>query len=232
MAPRTATKTDLNRITLVERALAIADQESLDAVTIRRLAGEFDVTPMALYWHFKNKDELLAAMGDAYFEGIEADQLAEDDRPWPDRLQSVLQLLVTRLRQHPASTSLAAPRILATPAGLELTERTLAFLRAAGFGVQEAADIARTALQTALMLVSEMPGGEFSVAASEREAVREAKRATIAQLPAQAYPHVRESIDVLMGCDDVDGYFAYGTELFVAGVVALHARKAGAELSR
>jgi len=31
-------------------------------VTIRRVAQEFGVTPMALYWHVSNKDELLAAM--------------------------------------------------------------------------------------------------------------------------------------------------------------------------
>ncbi len=230
MATRSASKKaagpELNRTTLVSRALAIADQESLEAVTIRRLATEFGVTPMALYWHFKNKDELLAAMGDAFFADLELSPLEATERPWDERLQSVLDLLVSRLRQHPASTSLAAPRILIAPRGLEMTERTLQFLREAGFDVQEAADIARTALQTALMLVSGMPGAELSVAAAEREAVRQAKRASIAQLPADTYPRVRESVDVLMACDDVDGYFSYGTELFVAGVVARHGRLA------
>ena len=227
IAPKKAAGPELNRTTLVTRALAIADEESLDAVTIRRLATDFGVTPMALYWHFKNKDELLAAMGDAFFTDLELSELDDAERPWPDRLQAVLDLLVGRLRQHPASTSLAAPRILITPRGLELTERTLQFLHEAGFDVQEAADVARTALQTALMLVSGMPGAEFWVAAEEREAVRQAKRASIAQLPADAYPRVRESVDVLMACDDVDGYFSYGTGLFVAGVISRHARLAG-----
>ena len=224
MASRTAAKSDLNRAAVVARALDIADQESLEAVTIRRLATEFGVTPMALYWHFKNKDELLAALGDAFFDDIELSRLDDPSTPWAERLQLVLDMLVSRLRKHPASAPLAAPRILQTQAGLDLTERTLAFLRDAGFGLQEAADIARTALQTALMLISGMPGGEFSVAAEEREAVRQAKRDSIAQLPADSYPRVRESVDVLMACDDVEGYFSYGTELFVAGVVARHDR--------
>ena len=51
----------LTRAAVAERALRLADAEGLEAVTIRRLAQELGVTPMALYWHFKNKDELLAA---------------------------------------------------------------------------------------------------------------------------------------------------------------------------
>ncbi|MFL5761300.1 MAG: TetR/AcrR family transcriptional regulator [Thermomicrobiales bacterium] len=43
----------------MKRALAIADSEGLQAVTIRRVAKELGVTPMALYWHFKDKNELL-----------------------------------------------------------------------------------------------------------------------------------------------------------------------------
>ena len=38
-------------------------------MSIRRLGQEFGVTPMALYWHVQNKDELLAAMGDRIFAG-------------------------------------------------------------------------------------------------------------------------------------------------------------------
>ena len=48
---------------MVGRAIALADAEGLDALTIRRLAQELGVTPMALYWHFRNKEELLAGAG-------------------------------------------------------------------------------------------------------------------------------------------------------------------------
>jgi len=42
-------KTELSHEAIVERALAIADAEGLEAVTIRRVALEVGVTPMALY---------------------------------------------------------------------------------------------------------------------------------------------------------------------------------------
>ncbi len=61
---------ELSRESVVEHALDLADREGLDAVAIRRIAADFGVTPMALYWHFRNKDELLEAMGDKLFESM------------------------------------------------------------------------------------------------------------------------------------------------------------------
>ena len=56
---------------MIDRALDVADREGLPAVSIRRIAQDFDVTPMALYWHVKNKDELLAAMGDRVLDVVD-----------------------------------------------------------------------------------------------------------------------------------------------------------------
>ena len=48
-----AATTTLTPQVIVERAIAMADAEGLEAVTIRKLASELGVTPMALYWHFR-----------------------------------------------------------------------------------------------------------------------------------------------------------------------------------
>ena len=53
-----AERTRLSKEVVVECGLALADAEGLEALTIRRLATELGVTPMALYWHFRNKEEL------------------------------------------------------------------------------------------------------------------------------------------------------------------------------
>ncbi|MGH8962378.1 MAG: TetR/AcrR family transcriptional regulator, partial [Jatrophihabitantaceae bacterium] len=155
MITKTAERTALSRATIVDRALALADLEGTDAITVRRLAQEFGVTPMALYWHVKNKDELLAAMGDRFFDEIPA---VPASGTWTERLRAVMASLVESLRQHPASAHLAGPRVLQCPPGQELAEQTLALLRAAGFSVTRATDIARTAMQTAIMLVTEQAG--------------------------------------------------------------------------
>lgn len=49
---------------VVAAALAILDQYGLPDLTMRRLAAALDVQPSALYWHFANKQTLLASVAD------------------------------------------------------------------------------------------------------------------------------------------------------------------------
>src|SRR4051812_103308 len=78
----------LSKAAVAERALRLGDEEGLDAVTIRRLAQELGVTPMALYWHFKNKDELLLGIVDHALSAVRADRAASD--PWPKQLRAMV----------------------------------------------------------------------------------------------------------------------------------------------
>jgi AcrR family transcriptional regulator len=221
MSPRTATrppKGDLSRAAIVERALTVMDTEGPDAVTIRRIAQEFGVTPMALYWHVANKDELLEAMGDALLDGIAP---AVTTGAWSAQLRGVIEALVDSMRAHPAAAELVLSRILVHPEGLELTEFTLGVLEDAGFTVAQAADLARTALQTAIMLVSQMPGAETQAAEEQRDQLLQHKRAYLDALAPEAFPRVREAAFALTDCADVDGYYGFGIDVFVAGAEAL-----------
>src|SRR4029453_16680721 len=49
----------LRREDIVDAALQVADERGLDALSARRLATQLGVTPMALYRHVRNKDEIL-----------------------------------------------------------------------------------------------------------------------------------------------------------------------------
>ena len=107
MSPRTATatatKSDLSRAAIVERALTVMDVEGPDAVTIRRIAQEFGVTPMALYWHVANKEELLAAMGDALLADVTPPPATGS---WSTQLRGVVEILIEHLSRHPAAAGL------------------------------------------------------------------------------------------------------------------------------
>ncbi|HVU93388.1 MAG TPA: TetR family transcriptional regulator, partial [Jatrophihabitans sp.] len=94
-------RSELSRDAIIERALDIADAETLEAVSIRRLGQEFGVTPMALYWHVKNKDELLDAMGDRLFAAMS--YRTDPDAGWDVQLQAIVRALVDALRAHPGS---------------------------------------------------------------------------------------------------------------------------------
>jgi TetR/AcrR family tetracycline transcriptional repressor len=220
---RTATaarpaKADLSRDAIVERALSVMDSDGPDAVTIRRLAQEFGVTPMALYWHVANKDELLAAMGDALLADVTPPPATGS---WSTQLRGVVETLVEHLSRHPAAAELVFPRILVAEPGLRLTEFTLALLEDAGFSRDQAADLARMGLQTAMMLVTQMPGAESQSARDERDAVLAEKRAHVERLPEDLYPHVRAAAAPLTNCDDEAAYYSFGIDLYLEGAQAL-----------
>ena len=218
MSPRTATKSDLNRPAIVERALTVMDVDGPDAVTIRRIAQEFGVTPMALYWHVANKDELLEAMGDALLAEVAPPPATG---PWHVQLRGVVETLVRELSKHPAAAELVFPRMLVTESGLRLTEFTLTLLEDAGFDRKQAADLARMGLQTAMMLVTQLPGAENQAAAEERDRIQAEKRAYVAGLPHELYPHVRAAAADLTDCDDENAYYDFGIDLYIEGAQAL-----------
>ena len=64
-------RTPLSRARVLAAAVALADEGGLDAFSMRGLAQELGVVPMALYKHVANKDALLDAMIDIVFEEIE-----------------------------------------------------------------------------------------------------------------------------------------------------------------
>src|SRR5580765_1801237 len=49
----------ITREAIVEAALAVLDRDGVDGLSMRRVAEELDTGAASLYWHVKNKDELL-----------------------------------------------------------------------------------------------------------------------------------------------------------------------------
>lgn len=217
-AGRAETAPALSREAVVDRALDVADREGLAAVSIRRIAQDFDVTPMALYWHVKNKDELLAAMGDRVIDAVEPADLPAAGGL--ERLRPMLQRLVAALSRHPGSTELIQFRILHCPRGQQLAEQALTVLADAGFDTERQAQLARAMLQSAVMLVVGAPGAEITVPEPDRQAMRESKQAALAALPKDRFPHLVQCSAAMFECDP-QAYYADGIELFLAGVVAL-----------
>jgi len=85
-AGRTAERTHLNRDAVVAAALAIADSEGVDAVSMRRVASRLGVGAMTIYGHVRDKDELLGLMWD----WVTAEQiLAEVPADWRDALTAL-----------------------------------------------------------------------------------------------------------------------------------------------
>jgi TetR/AcrR family tetracycline transcriptional repressor len=215
----TAMRDRLNRDTIVTGAVALADREGLDAVTIRRLAQDHGVTAMALYWHFREKDQLLDGIAERLFSDVVLPE--PTDRPWDERLREVLEAILAAMRPHPAVANLAFTRILASDAGLVVAERVLGLLREARFTPEEAAELGSYLLSALITLVAAEPGPERELDVEERDAAIRTRKATLGALPPQRFPNVIAAAGALSFCANEDTYFDRGIDLLVRGTVGI-----------
>ncbi len=68
------------RADILQAARGILAEHSLAELTMRRLATEVGVRPNALYWHFPNKQSMLAALADDLLAGVSAPATAAWDQ--------------------------------------------------------------------------------------------------------------------------------------------------------
>lgn len=212
MAPRPPASERLDRDEVLSTALAIADADGLDAVTLRRVAAGWNVTPMALYWHFKDKDALLDALVERILGAVD---LTADGHP---DLRTVMTALLDVLRAHPALAAITPIRFMRTDAGLDLAERVIGLLRAEGHSPVAAAQLSVFLLDGLIGLVTRQPG-ELAVADPVlRESLLAAKRARLKSLSPQTYPHLSETADFFLGLPDEQEYYERGLTLLLHGV--------------
>ncbi|HET6449643.1 MAG TPA: TetR/AcrR family transcriptional regulator C-terminal domain-containing protein [Conexibacter sp.] len=102
------TRGGLSTQAIVETAIAIADVDGLDAVSIRRVAAILDVRPMSLYTHIVNKDELLALMANELIGTLIVEQPLPDD--WREALSLVARRQFRMFASHPWLLPLFARR--------------------------------------------------------------------------------------------------------------------------
>ena len=114
---------------IVAAAIAIADGEGLEALSMARVAKELGFTPMALYRYVTSKDELLQLMWNA--SAKDAEQLVLEGDGWRAQLRYwaiVQREIVDRhpwITQMPMAAPPLAPNSLAfVELGLEALDRT------------------------------------------------------------------------------------------------------------
>jgi AcrR family transcriptional regulator len=91
---------------LCEEALAIVEEEGVDALTLRKLAGRLGVTPGAPYHHFADKDALLATLAEEGFRLLLAAMLARAAAAGDDptrRLQAISHAYIDFAIAHPGT---------------------------------------------------------------------------------------------------------------------------------
>lgn len=204
----------LSPTAILTAGIAIADSEGLAALSMRRLAKELNVTPMALYWHFADRDALLDAMA----EQITSDARFVDDPDdaWDSRYRSVLATLIELLRAHPWMGRLLIERLVPLPHYLTALEMLLDSSRSAGVDVHDSVLLAQQAVQGVVTLVECEPATPADPTKADAELT--ALHAALDELPENDFPRIREAAGALTTPLDGDRYYRLGVDTIIAGL--------------
>jgi len=134
---------------IVRTAIAIADEEGLASVSMRRIGAELKVEAMALYHHFPNKGALLDAVVEQISTSVPPVEIAGS--PWDDVLRGYARSQLNTLSEHPNLVDLVMTRPAVTTGNLALLEALVDFLCAAGFSARRGLDMIYTIHEFVLM---------------------------------------------------------------------------------
>lgn len=94
-----AARNRLSTQAIVDTAIALADVDGLDAVSIRRVAAILQVRPMSLYTHIASKDELFALMADHLVGTVIVEPPLPED--WREALSLISRKVFVMFSSHP-----------------------------------------------------------------------------------------------------------------------------------
>ncbi|MBK1784880.1 TetR/AcrR family transcriptional regulator C-terminal domain-containing protein [Prauserella cavernicola] len=215
----------LNREHMLRAAIAIADVEGLDAVSMRRVAAELGVGPMSLYRHVSTKDELVTEMADQVFGEPELPDPGPDG--WRAKLELVSRLQWSLCWRHPwlpRAVSFTRPSF--APNLVAHTEWTLRALDELGLSkttrMQEALTLHSLVITAALSMADEVEAEQESGLTQDRWLM--AQRARADELFASGrYPLLAEMREE--AASDLDGLFEYGLARHLDGFAVLVAER-------
>ena len=127
--PATPTRKPLSRTRVLEAAVALADETGLRTFSMRKLAQELGVVPMALYKHVASKEELLDGMVDIVFGEIE---LPPEELDWRPAMRRRAISTHEALLRHTWAIGMMESRHPG-PANLRNHDAVMGCLRRAGF---------------------------------------------------------------------------------------------------
>ena len=208
----------LSRDRVLRAAVALADQGGVDALSMRKLAQELGVVPMALYKHVASKDELLDGMIDVVVGEIDPPAAGTD---WKTAMRRRVLSARAALLRHPWASRVIESRTTPTPTVLSYMDSMIGILRAGGFSI----DLTHHAVHA---MGSRLLGFTQELYDDSMDLDPEAT-AAMAQQMAGRYPHIAELVMAIThdptsvvgrGCDD-QFEFEFALDLMLDGLERL-----------
>lgn len=126
----------LSRRQIAETALAILDEDGVDDVTVRAIAGRLGVQAPSLYNHVRSKDEILDAVTEIIDAQIDATTLDHPD--WRIAMAEFARSYRAAFREHPAALVVIARRAVETHAALSAYDKALDLWQRTGWSAKDA----------------------------------------------------------------------------------------------
>lgn len=206
---------------IVQAALELLDEVGFDGLTMRNLAKKLGVQAASLYWHVRNKQDLLSLLAEEICTSIR-----EPDRmlSWQEQLEAMAyEYRQVLLAHRDAAQVLASSGGPSGPERLRLTEIGLRTLLDAGFSEKDAAYAGMLFNDFVIMSVLE----ETRFANLEAESTSDDKSSEVQNwvesLPPNEYPSLITLAYYLTNYDG-DERFRFGVELLRNGLESLLAR--------
>ncbi|MCG2624460.1 TetR/AcrR family transcriptional regulator C-terminal domain-containing protein [Arthrobacter sp. I2-34] len=219
----------LNRDRVLQAAVALADETGIESLSMRRLAQELGVVPMALYKHVANKEELLDGMVEAIVGEIDPPLPGAD---WQGAVrQRVLSARLVLLR-HPWARQVLESRTNKTPAVLGYMDSFIGMFLAGGFSIDLTHHVMHALGSRMWGFTQELFQDPAVPAADAPEALPPEAQAAMLQQLAQRYPNItqvamaaahEDSSVVGPGCDD-QFEFEFALDLLLDGFERLRRR--------
>ena len=201
----------LTRARVLEAAVALADRDGIEAVSMRNLGQELGIEAMSLYTHIRGKEDLLDGMVDAVVGEIPVDP---DGPDWRTTVRRTILDARTVMLRHRWAARIIETRNAPGPATLAYMEAVTGIVRAGGFTV----DLTHHAMHVIGSRVLGFNQDLYDSGAPDPETA-----AMFAAQLAGAYPNIAAIAmaasheDGLGGCDD-DYEFAFGLDLILDGL--------------
>ena len=229
-----ARRRGLTRQAIVTRALEVGSAEGLDAVSLRRLATEFGVTPMALYRHFRDKQDLINAMTEEILDDVDVTVGFEPSMTWTDRVRSAMGTYKEQMDARPLALPLSIAYNGENPVAFwRMLEALLDILLDAGFARRQAIVLIRVVSNLLagylLLLRQDQLTQAERLDARELDLLRRRMELIQLSLPREEYPNLVESAADLadVWLSDPDRWWRETVDLITFGLERMVQRDAG-----
>ena len=210
-APR---RVPLSRGRVLRAAVALADDAGIESLSMRKLAEELGVVPMALYKHVTNKEELLDGMIDVVVGEID---LPVAGAGWKSTVRQRILSARRALLRHPWASRVMESKNNPTPVVLAYMDSMIGLFRAGGFSVNLTHHVMHTIGSRVLGFTQELFNDSRTVDPEMQEVMLREMGSKFPNVLAIAMAASHEEASVVgPGCDD-QFEFEFALDLLLDG---------------